>query len=106
MTRPADLTRQALIAAATDVFAEAGFTGGPVRLITEKAGANQAAVNYHFGGKEGLYHAVLKPRLPPSTSMRSSMRTRRRRCPAKRRCGCSCAKTRVANAWNTLQAPS
>ena len=60
MTRPADLTRQALIAAATDVFAESGFTGGSVRLITQKAQANQAAINYHFGGKEGLYHAVLK----------------------------------------------
>ena len=63
MTRPADLTRQALIAAATDVFAEAGFAGGSVRLITEKAGANQAAINYHFSGKEGLYHAVLKDAL-------------------------------------------
>src|SRR5215210_8289649 len=60
MTRPADLTRQALIAAATDVFAESGFTGGSVRLITQKAKANQAAINYHFGGKEGLYREVLK----------------------------------------------
>jgi AcrR family transcriptional regulator len=63
MTRPADLTRQALIAAATDVFAESGFTGGSVRLITQKAKANQAAINYHFGGKEGLYQAVLKSAL-------------------------------------------
>jgi TetR/AcrR family transcriptional regulator, regulator of cefoperazone and chloramphenicol sensitivity len=63
MTRPADLTRQALIAAATDVFAESGFAGGSVRLITRKAKANQAAITYHFGGKEGLYQAVLKAAL-------------------------------------------
>jgi AcrR family transcriptional regulator len=31
-----------------------------VRLITQKAEANQAAINYHFGGKEGLYREVLR----------------------------------------------
>jgi len=60
VTRPADLTRQALIAAATEVFAEQGFAGGSVRSITQRARANQAAIAYHFGGKEGLYRAVLK----------------------------------------------
>lgn len=60
MTRPSELTRQALIEAATTVFAEKGFEGGSVRLITQKAEANQAAINYHFGGKEGLYREVLR----------------------------------------------
>ena len=60
MTRPSELTRQALIEAATTVFAEKGFEGGSVRLITQKADANQAAINYHFGGKEGLYREVLR----------------------------------------------
>jgi AcrR family transcriptional regulator len=63
VTRPADLTRQALIAAALTVFAEKGFEAGSVRLITQRAKANQAAVNYHFGGKEGLYREVLKSAL-------------------------------------------
>jgi AcrR family transcriptional regulator len=60
MTRPSELTRQALIEAATTVFAEKGFEGGSVRMITQKAEANQAAINYHFGGKEGLYREVLR----------------------------------------------
>ena len=60
MTRPADLTRQALITAALAVFAEKGFTAGSVRDITRRAKANGAAVNYHFGGKEGLYREVLR----------------------------------------------
>ena len=60
MTRPSDLTRQALIAAALAVFAEKGFVAGSIREITRRAKANQAAVTYHFGGKEGLYREVLR----------------------------------------------
>ncbi|MFL4973257.1 MAG: TetR/AcrR family transcriptional regulator [Microvirga sp.] len=63
MTRPADLTRQALITAALAVFAEKGFTAGSIRDITRRAKANGAAVNYHFGGKEGLYREVLRSAL-------------------------------------------
>lgn len=59
VARTTDTTRAALIKAATAVFAEYGYDGGSVRLITQKAMANQAAVNYHFGGKDGLYREVL-----------------------------------------------
>lgn len=59
MTRAAEATRAALIKAATAVFAEHGYEGGSVRAITQRAGANQAAINYHFGGKDGLYREVL-----------------------------------------------
>ncbi len=59
ISRPSELTRRALIEAATAVFAEQGYEGGSVRQITQKAKANQAAITYHFGGKEGLYLAVL-----------------------------------------------
>ncbi|TLG79160.1 TetR/AcrR family transcriptional regulator [Methylocystis sp. B8] len=58
-SRSTEVTRAALIKAATAVFAEYGYDGGSVRLITQKAMANQAAVNYHFGGKDGLYREVL-----------------------------------------------
>lgn len=58
-SRSTETTRAALIKAATSVFAEHGFDGGSVRLITQRAMANQAAVNYHFGGKDGLYREVL-----------------------------------------------
>ena len=59
-TPSSDATRRALIDAATSVFAEQGYDGGSVRQITRRADANQAAITYHFGGKEGLYRAVLE----------------------------------------------
>jgi AcrR family transcriptional regulator len=56
----ADITRQALLDNATDVFAGSGFEGASVREITQRASVNQAAINYHFGGKESLYREVLR----------------------------------------------
>ena len=53
-------TRQHLLDAAGEVFAASGFRAATVREICERAGANIAAVNYHFGDKERLYQAVLK----------------------------------------------
>jgi AcrR family transcriptional regulator len=53
-------TRTALIEAAIAVFGEAGFKNATVRDICQRAGANVAAVNYHFGDKESLYLAVLR----------------------------------------------
>jgi AcrR family transcriptional regulator len=55
-----EITRQALLDHATDVFAENGFDGASVREITRRATINQAAINYHFGGKEALYREVLR----------------------------------------------
>lgn len=60
MTRPSDYTRQRILKSAIDLFAERGFEGASVRAIVTKARVNQAAINYHFKGKEGLYREVLK----------------------------------------------
>lgn len=53
-------TRQQLLEVAGQVFAEQGYARATSKEICERAGANIAAVNYHFGGKEGLYAAVLE----------------------------------------------
>ena len=60
MVRPAEYTRHAIIKAAIHLFAEKGFEGTSVRDIITKARVNQAAINYHFRGKTGLYLEVLK----------------------------------------------
>ncbi|NJL59272.1 MAG: TetR/AcrR family transcriptional regulator, partial [Desulfobacteraceae bacterium] len=48
-------TRQNLLAAASEVFVERGYRNATVAEICKRAGANNAAVNYHFGDKETLY---------------------------------------------------
>ncbi|MGO9922469.1 MAG: CerR family C-terminal domain-containing protein [Isosphaeraceae bacterium] len=55
-----DCTRTRLLEAAGEEFACKGFDATRVRAICERAGANVAAVNYHFGDKGQLYvEAVL-----------------------------------------------
>lgn len=47
--------RQRLLLAAEEIFAEKGFASATIREITDRAGANVAAINYYFGDKERLY---------------------------------------------------
>ena len=51
-------TRKRLLAAACGVFAAKGFEDASIAEICEDAGANVAAVNYHFGSKDALYVEV------------------------------------------------
>lgn len=48
-------TRQALLAAASEVFAKKGYWEATNADICGRAGVNSALINYHFGSKENLY---------------------------------------------------
>ena len=52
-------TKQQILEAAGEVFAEKGMGYATGKEIAERAGTNSAAVNYYFGGIEGLYAEVL-----------------------------------------------
>jgi TetR/AcrR family transcriptional regulator, regulator of cefoperazone and chloramphenicol sensitivity len=69
-------TKAQLLEAAGHVFAEQGFDRATGREICERAGANTAAVNYYFGGMDGLYAAVLEEasrRLIPLATLASTV---------------------------------
>jgi TetR/AcrR family transcriptional regulator, regulator of cefoperazone and chloramphenicol sensitivity len=82
-------TRERILAAAGRLFARQGFQPTTVQQICRQAGANIAAVNYHFGGKGELYLAVwrcaverteargrLADDLPPADWLRGFIRQR------------------------------
>jgi TetR/AcrR family transcriptional regulator, regulator of cefoperazone and chloramphenicol sensitivity len=52
-------TRLHILQVAGRIFAEKGFERTTSREICSAAGTNLAAVNYHFGSRDGLYEAVL-----------------------------------------------
>lgn len=63
-------TRDRLLDAAETLFAQRGLEGASMRSITTLANANLAAVNYHFGSKEGLLRALLEARIKPINEQR------------------------------------
>lgn len=58
-------TKTRILDSAEQLFARDGFHAASLRTLTEQAGVNLAAVNYHFGTKEGLIQAVFARRLLP-----------------------------------------
>lgn len=56
-------TRERILDVAEHQFMAHGFDGTSMRMITSAAEVNLAAVNYHFGSKEGLLRAVFRRRL-------------------------------------------
>ncbi len=55
--------RSRLLEAAEELFAEKGWAGASMRELTARAGANLAAVGYHFGGKQELFREVVLRRI-------------------------------------------
>lgn len=52
-------TKNKILDAAENLFADKGFNGTSLREITSQAEVNLAAVNYHFGSKKELIKAVM-----------------------------------------------
>ncbi len=53
-------TKDILLETAGELFANAGLEGVSIRKIAQKAGANIAAIHYHFGSKDNLYLEVVR----------------------------------------------
>lgn len=56
-------TKEKILDAAEELFSEEGFAATSIRAITTRAGVNLAALNYHFGSKDGLIDAVFERRI-------------------------------------------
>ncbi|HTZ78478.1 MAG TPA: TetR/AcrR family transcriptional regulator [Stellaceae bacterium] len=63
-------TKTRILRIAERMFAERGFAGVSLRQLTTAAGVNLAAVNYHFGSKEGLLTAIFESRCNPMNEER------------------------------------
>ena len=66
-------TRLRILDAAESLFVEHGFEATSLRLVTARAKVNLAAVNYHFGGKDELFRAMLARRLDPLNEQRIAL---------------------------------
>lgn len=66
-THDADRSRRALLAAASTLFEEKGYEAATVREIGEHADVDPAMIARYFGGKEGLYLAVMAETPEPGT---------------------------------------
>jgi TetR/AcrR family transcriptional regulator len=64
--RDAEATKGALLASAQALFARRGYDAVPIDEIAARAKANKAMIRYYFGGKEGLYQAILESLLAPA----------------------------------------
>jgi len=64
-------TRERLMVAAERLFAERGIDAVSIRDITNEAGANSAAIHYHFGSKTALITAILDWRAADIAARRS-----------------------------------
>jgi AcrR family transcriptional regulator len=67
-------TRERLLSTAERLFAERGFSKVTIREICKRSRANVAAVNYHFGGKKGLYDEVVRAAIKTMQSTTDTIR--------------------------------
>ena len=65
-------TKDRILGAAEELFAQHGFSGTSLRQVTSRADVNIAAVNYHFGSKENLVNEVFRRRMDEMSERRIS----------------------------------
>jgi AcrR family transcriptional regulator len=63
-------TKDRILGAAEELFAQHGFAGTSLRQVTTRADVNIAAVNYHFGSKENLVNEVFRRRMDEMSARR------------------------------------
>jgi len=63
-------TKDRILGAAEELFAQHGFAGTSLRQVTSRADVNIAAVNYHFGSKENLVNEVFRRRMDEMSARR------------------------------------
>jgi AcrR family transcriptional regulator len=63
-------TKDRILYAAEELFAQQGFASTSLRQVTSRADVNIAAVNYHFGSKDNLVHEVFRRRMDVMSAQR------------------------------------
>ena len=63
-------TKDRILGAAEELFAQHGFAGTSLREVTSRADVNIAAVNYHFGSKDNLINEVFRRRMDVMSAQR------------------------------------
>lgn len=61
--RNPERSRARILEAALEEFSDKGYAGARVEAIAARAGLSKQLISHHFGGKEGLYRAVMESRL-------------------------------------------
>lgn len=69
-------TREAILAAARDQFAEGGYRGATIRSIAAAAGVDPALVHHYYGSKEGLFAAAMELPMVPSLVITAALAAR------------------------------
>src|ERR1700716_1554859 len=65
--------REAILAAAEELFSTNGFNAVSVRDIAQAAGANPGSVTYHFKTKDGLLLEIYRRHCGPMNRRRSEL---------------------------------
>lgn len=73
--RDPEASRRQLLAAGYDAFVARGYAGARIDRIAAAARVNKALIRYYFGGKRGLYNAVLRDKLTAAAAALAPLRS-------------------------------